>query len=231
MPQEPPATADGRRAQETPRRMDRSGLSYAWQLAANGAPLHMRQAKRADFNTIEQMFDNAKERLRKLGTDQWSTDWSDEVGHGRMDRVRCSIKEGTAWLAEFRSDDTANPGMLTVATVTIEKTGSSKVWTAAELAAFPSVYLSRLVIAEEVGGFHIGSAIIDWAGRWARNKYGAQRVRIDVWTANFALHNYYRDRKFYESGVVPDDEYPARQRFERPTSIEANLGPEVLTSS
>jgi hypothetical protein len=80
MPQESRATADRRPAQETPGHMDSSTLRYTRHLATTGAPLYMRRATRNDFETIERMIEDAKDRLRELGTDQWSDDWADGPG-------------------------------------------------------------------------------------------------------------------------------------------------------
>jgi len=231
MPQEPPATADGGPTQETSGHAQSSKLIHARYLAAAGAPLHIRRAAgREDFNTIKQMIDDAKDRLRERGTDQWSTDWPDQFGRRRIHRVMASIKEGKTWLAEFRSRDVTDPGMIAAATVTVEETGSTTVWTEAELSAYRAVYLNRLVVAEGLSGFHIGAAIIDWAGRRAWKRYNAHKIRIDVWTANTALHSYYEKRGFEESGLVADKNYPAQQRYERDTSDESGLGPSVLDS-
>lgn len=73
------------------------------------------------------MIEDAKDRLRELGADQWSTDWPDEFGYRRMYRVLCSIKAERTWLGEFRSRDASYPEWLPAATVTIEETGSPAV--------------------------------------------------------------------------------------------------------
>jgi GNAT superfamily N-acetyltransferase len=145
-----------------------------------------------------------------------------------MDRVLSSIKERKTWLGEFRRRDAAYPEMLPAATVTIEETGNAAVWTPAEMAAHRAVYLSRLIIAKGLTGFHMGSAIIDWAGRWGIKNYQARTIRIDVWTTNAALHDYYEKRGFDKRGLVSDEEYPARRRFERLTSEETSLGPVII---
>jgi hypothetical protein len=222
------ATADCPPAQETLEDGDSHRLEYTRHLATTGAPLYMRRATQADLKIIEQMIEDAKVRLRELGTDQWSTDWQDEVGHRRIDRVLCSIEEGKTWLGEFRSRNVSYPHRLPAATVTIEETGSPTVWTPAELTAYRAVYLSRLVIAKRLAGFHIGAAIIDWAGRRALKNYDAQTIRIDVWTTNLALHNYYEKRGFDERGLVSAEHYPAGRRFERSTSDETGLGPVIF---
>ena len=39
-------------------------------------------------------------------------------------------------------------------------------------------------------------AAVDWAGASAREQYQARWVRVDVWTTNHALHQYYRQQGF-----------------------------------
>jgi hypothetical protein len=229
MPQEPSNAPDGQNAQETSRHTQGSKLLlHAQHLAAIGAPLYMRRARREDFEAIRQMIEDAKERLWELGTDQWSTDWPDETGRRRIDRVMSSIKEEKTWLAEFRSRDASLPGMIPAATVTVEDIGSTTVWTEAELAAYPAVYLGRLVVARGLAGFHIGAAITDWVGRRGAKRCDSSKIRIDVWTDNKALHSYYEKRGFEYAGLVTDPDYPARQRYQRDTSYEARLGPFLL---
>jgi GNAT superfamily N-acetyltransferase len=228
MPQDPPAPADCQEAQETSGHTLGSKLLHAQHLAAIGAPLYMRRARREDFETIKQMIEDAKGRLRELGTDQWSADWPDKYGRRRIDRVMSSVKEGKTWLAEFRSREASLPGMIAAATGTVEEIGSTTVWTEAELSAYRAVYLGRLVVAQGLAGFHIGAAITDWVGRRGAKRYNARKIRIDVWTDNKALHSYYEKRGFEGSGLVADPDYPARQRYERDTSYDSGLGPFIL---
>jgi hypothetical protein len=229
MLQESPAVPDGQEAQEASRHAQGSELVlHAQHLAAIGAPLYMRRARRKDFETIRQMIEDAKERLWELGTDQWSTDWPDESGRRRIDRVMSSIKEGKTWLAEFRSRDASLPGMIAAATVTVEDNGSTTVWTEVELAAGRAVYLGRLIVAHGLAHFHVGAAITDWVGRRSAKRCNADTIRIDVWTDNKALHTYYEKRGFEDAGLVSDLDYPARQRFERNSSYDTGLGPLIL---
>ena len=227
--QEPATVTDGRGAPETSRRAPGSVLLlHAQDLASISAPLYMRRAGREDFETIKQMIEDAKERLWELGTDQWSTDWPDGSGRRRIDRVMSSIKEGKTWLAEFRSRDASLPGMIPAATVTVEDVGSTAVWTEAELTTCRAVYLGRLIVAQGLAGFHVGAAITDWVGRRGAKRCNANKIRIDVWTDNKALHTYYEKRGFEDAGLVPDLDYPARQRYERDTSVATELGPFIL---
>jgi hypothetical protein len=192
--------------------------------AASGRPLYMRQATLADLGTIEQMVSDAKGRLRELGTDQWLNDgWPDEAGRGRMARVRYSIERGRTWIAEFGI--LLNVGVTTIpaATVTLDRDGSPTVWTKQERDQYPAVYLSRLIVASKFSSFDIGASVIDWAGQLSSDDYNARSIRIDVWTTNKTLHNYYLKRGFKKRGRVADPDYPAGQRFERFMRYESGL--------
>lgn len=186
-----------------------------------GGPLYVRRAQPKDLDTVIGMIDDAKVRLAELGTDQWSTDWADSQGRSRRDRVKHSLAKGTTWLALFACQHPVHPVVLPVATVTIEKTPNPSVWTKSDAIREPAVYLGRLVTADGFDGLHIGTTMLDWAGQHGAKNYGARYVRIDVWTTNEALHEYYAKRGFDDCGLVPDESYPSRQLFQRPTSYDS----------
>jgi ribosomal protein S18 acetylase RimI-like enzyme len=186
-----------------------------------GGPLYIRRAQRADLDTITGMIDDAKDRLRELGTDQWSTDWADAQGRRRRHRVEHSIAEGKTWLAVYAYQHKVRPIVLPVATATIEHTANPAVWTESDKTAEPAVYLGRLVTAKGFSGLHIGTSMLDWAGEHGKSSYRARWIRIDVWTTNLALHDYYGKRGFEDCGLVPDESYPSRKLFQRPTSYDS----------
>lgn len=225
MPQPSPAAATGQGTPligPTPKRD--FGPSDSAQLAIlYGQPLSMRRARASDFGTIARMIRDAQQRLKDLGTDQWSTDTPDTAGRYRAGRVKHSIRKRTTWLGTLSLENAAEE--IVVATVTIEKTASPVVWPERGIAAEPAVYLSRLVIAKGFSGLHVGAAIIDWAGAYGRRKFDAKWIRIDVWTTNEALHDYYEKRGFERCGMVPDEDYPARVRFQRAISDQKTSGP------
>lgn len=202
-------------------------LTSAQLAIISGAPLYVRLATPADLGVIKKMINDARARLKDIGTDQWSTDWPDENGHKRDDRIVRSLTQGTTWLALHVPQHRTALRAIPVATVSIDKAANSQVW--ADLnASERALYLSRLVIAEGFSGLHIGTAILDWAARYGAREYRAQWIRIDVWTTNFALHAYYQKRGFQRCGLVPDLSYPARSRFQRPTARQLGDGPRVI---
>jgi GNAT superfamily N-acetyltransferase len=127
--------------------------------------------------------------------------------------VRRGIKGGLTWMVEDHR------GSL-VGTVTYRGKGNRKLWTRRELRE-PAVYVSRLIVAREHAGEHIGSALLDWAGQRGREQWDAASTRVDVWTTNEGLHAYYlrngfshlRTREFKDSW-----EYPSAALFQKPTA-------------
>jgi GNAT superfamily N-acetyltransferase len=209
-----------------------SGLTRTAQLAIlDGQPLSIRQARADAFGTIADMIRDAQERLKDLGTDQWSTDTPDGAGRYRTDRVKHSLREGTTWLAVVPVLQNDAVAEIPVATVTIEETANPRVWPERKFTAEPAVYLSRVVTAKGFSGLHVGAAIIDWAGEHGMNNYHAKWIRIDVWTTNVALHRYYEKRGFKKCDMVPNKAYPARMRFQRPTSQQKADGPKIIESA
>jgi hypothetical protein len=188
--------------------------------------LQVKEAELEDFPIISGMVDEAKEWLKTKDTDQWSTDWLDKDGRNRNDRMKVSIKEGKtrlAWASHGRL-------RIPVATVTIEEDAKRDLWRNNRYAAKGrAAYLSRLVTARGFSGLRIGSAMIDWACIYASHTFGADWLRIDVWTDNNALHDYYKNEEFQPCGLCRDVTYPSRQLFQRSTSKVRGIGPEVAS--
>lgn len=178
------------------------------------AELQIRRATVEDRPVILGLIEEAKAWLKTKGTDQWSTDWPDKDGRRRSDRVEISLKEETTWLVWFVSENEKTA----VATVTIEKNATPGVWPDSEVSGEPAAYLSRLVTAREFAALGIGAALLDWACAYAAREFEAKVIRIDVWTDNYALHEYYKDQGFHEAGLCPNEDYPSRALFYKYTS-------------
>jgi hypothetical protein len=57
---------------------------------------------------------------------------------------------------------------------------------------------------------------MDWAAAVARREYGAELIRIDVWTTNLTLHAYYEGLGFTHSLTAEGlSDYPSQALFER----------------
>jgi GNAT superfamily N-acetyltransferase len=171
--------------------------------------LRIRRGTTGDADTIIGMIDEAADWLRGKGTDQWARPWPNRAA--RDGRVRRGLRNGHTWIAEAAGRP--------IATITYRPHGNRKLWTRREDQT-PAVYVSRLIVTRSAAGFGVGAAMIDWAAAQAVNDWNAQWTRIDVWTTNVALHNYYEKRGFRHLRIAQcqAEDYPSAALFQKPTS-------------
>ena len=175
-----------------------------------GYPFVLYVAGPEDFEEVARLVREAAGWLGGLDTDQWQKPWPDQAGH--EERIRNDLRERKTRL--LRDGDSV------VATITIDtaETRVEKnrpVWPL-DKTPKPSVYIRRVVVSRNYGGREIGAALLDWAAAKAEKEYKAELMRIDVWTTNKALHNYYEGQRFTR---CPDPQglgdYPSQALFER----------------
>ncbi len=169
--------------------------------------LHVRPAVPSDQKQILYFIDEAAEWLRTKGTDQWDSPWPNEKK--RDARVERGLLAGRTWMVE---DDS-----IPMATITCRPDANSELWSKSEQAD-PTVYISRLVVSRSYAGQGVGAELLNWAGMWAAQQYDAIWVRIDVWTTNFALHNYYEQLGFRFVRLCEKVEYPSAALFQKLTA-------------
>jgi GNAT superfamily N-acetyltransferase len=172
----------------------------------------IRRAETADLPAILDLIGSAAKWLQACkNTDQWARPWPDEPS--RDARVEHGIKDRLTWIVEDCH------GML-AGTVTCREHGNDTLWTEAELAE-EAVYVSRLIVSRDLAGHGIGAALIDWAGALGIKQRRANWIRVDVWTTNLALHDYYRRQGFQHLRMVPFPhywDYPSAALFQKPTA-------------
>jgi ribosomal protein S18 acetylase RimI-like enzyme len=171
----------------------------------------IRRARPDDLQVILNLINEASDWLRTKDTDQWSKPWPSEAG--RDARVIRGLADGKTWLVEDRTADGVTP----VATITYRAEGNDDLWREEELSV-PACYVSRLVVSRKYAGQQIGTSLVEWAAIRAKNEYQAQFVRIDVWTSNNSLHNYYEKRGFGFLRFCEDVHYPSAALFQKPMS-------------
>jgi GNAT superfamily N-acetyltransferase len=169
----------------------------------NEARLVLRPASAGDLGAINRLIGEAQEWLRAIGTDQWQTPWP-----GREERVRGAIEAGRTW--------TAWNGPELAATVTLSRDDHG-VWPA-EYRHDPAVYVARLVVSRSHARQDLGAQLLDWAGLRALREYEAGWMRVDLWTTNTRLHDYYRRQGFQSCGFFESTAgYPSAALFQKPT--------------
>jgi GNAT superfamily N-acetyltransferase len=177
--------------------------------------LRIAQAKATNehLQAILGLVEEARTWLPAKGTNQWSTPWPDR--EGRDERVWRGLEVGATWVVWDRNEDKD----ILAATVTIAAKPNLAVWSKSRCnLADQAVYAHRLITARNYAGYGLGAELIDWTGLRGRREYGAEWIRIDVWTSNEALHGYYMKRGFKPCGTCPDRSYPSGKLFQKPMS-------------
>jgi ribosomal protein S18 acetylase RimI-like enzyme len=157
------------------------------------------------------LIDSSARWLQDKDTDQWARPWPSR--RKRNARVRQGIRHRLTWMVEDHQ------GAL-VGTVTCREHGNDMLWTEKQLAE-PAAYVSRLIVSRDRAGQGIGAALIHWVGARAIDEWGARSIRVDVWTTNTALHQYYKDQGFEHLRTIEFDnywDYPSAALFEKPTA-------------
>jgi GNAT superfamily N-acetyltransferase len=175
------------------------------------APFTLCQATPPQAGVIRDLGDEAKLWLRGKDTDQWSTSWGGP--QGRDKRIMRDITGGDAWILW---DEEIGIATLSVGTEVPLAAPDTPVWPAGRLTE-KALYVHRVIVRRSYAGHGIGAALLDWAAGFAWRTIGTPLLRIDVWTDNFALHDYYRVQGFTFIGVRDAKElpgYPSRALFE-----------------
>jgi GNAT superfamily N-acetyltransferase len=159
-----------------------------------------------NMNAILRLIRQASGWLKDMGTNQWQEPWPDEKG--RDARVRRGLEVEATWIV-WAAERAA-------ATVTVAQNPNMDVWQNANCSwDEPAVYAHRLIIDRQFAGFGLGAQLIDWAGLYGQDKWAAEWLRIDVWSTNKGLHEYYMNTGFERCGIAPDPDYPSGMLFQK----------------
>jgi GNAT superfamily N-acetyltransferase len=91
---------------------------------------------------------------------------------------------------------------LSLTIVVASSEGDPELWTPEELAE-PARYVSKANVVRDQAGRGIGATLLEWTRQKAAEN-GAKVVRIDVWTTNERMHDFYRRLGFQYLRTVPD---------------------------
>ena len=174
--------------------------------------LVLRWAGADDFEAVLGLVTEASQWLRTKDTDQWAEPWPD--ANGRKRRITRAIGAGRIWIAW--------DGNRPAATLTASP-NDHMIWPAGN-GREPAVYVRRLTVSRRYAGRGLGGQLLDWAGIRASREYGALWIRVDVWTTNIGLHDYYRRQGFEYCGLSPVPGYPSAALFQRATDQLRSTG-------
>jgi ribosomal protein S18 acetylase RimI-like enzyme len=178
--------------------------------------MRITRATIANLKDVTELADEARIWLATKGTDQWQSAWPSN--DKRDERVREGLEKGQTWIVWDRGT--------VAATVSITTEHDPAVWSypgcTCDLGE-PAVYVHRLITARDYAGRGLGTELTNWAGLRSSRDYGARWIRIDVWTTNIALQEYYLKAGFEPCGLCLDPSYPSAALFQKP--IAGTIGP------
>ncbi len=167
--------------------------------------LTLRRATADHRETIIRLIDDAAVWLQTQGTDQWAQPWP--TRHARDSRIVGDLHSRRTWIGW----DNGTPA----ATITVDP-HPNVAWPD-ELRMDPAVYVHRLVVSRPYARVGLGGQLLDWAAWKAWRDHQALWVRLNAWTTNRKLHDYYRKQGFDLCGISADDDYPSGAMFQRPS--------------
>ena len=146
-------------------------------------------AELADVPRLLRFRRDAAAWLAKTGTDQWSNPFPTSI-------IVASVKAREVFLV--KETPTSDPA----ATITLDRNADPALWSLKERQE-PAFYVHKLAVDRWYAGIGLGARLLDWAGdRAARS--GAIWLRLDAWTTNTRLHDYYLHRGFQHVRTCPD---------------------------
>lgn len=171
----------------------------------------LRPAEIGDLETILQWRRETAAWLRdRYGIDQWSNPYPPA-------KILGTIEAGQVWMLH---DDGPS-----IATVTVIAQEDDERWTAEERHE-SAHYVHKLNVVRAYSGQNVGSALLDWASRRAATM-GAQWLRLDAWTTNPHLRQYYLDRGFEYVRTVKTPGIVSGALFQRPAGVVLGQGPHI----
>ncbi|QKW52423.1 GNAT family N-acetyltransferase [Streptomyces buecherae] len=148
---------------------------------------------------------------RRYGSDQWQRPFP-------ADQLMKSVVAGELWIVHADTL-TSSP----VATITVDQDADPALWLPEERDE-PARYVHKLTVAPgKAPG--LGAALLDWAGRAAASE-GALWLRLDAWTSNQRLRQYYADQGF--AFVRENPERVSGAAFQRRASFQMGSLYEVV---
>ncbi|MFE0643275.1 GNAT family N-acetyltransferase [Streptomyces sp. NPDC058877] len=140
-----------------------------------------------DLDVLLAFRQEAASWLTALGSDQWQRPYP-------ADRLLSTIEAGVVFMVR--------DGSTTAATITLTPDAEEGLWSDQELQE-ESRFVNKLTVARTHAGQDLGGRLLDWAGDQAYRS-GAKWLRLDAWTTNKPLQDYYLRHGFEHVRTVTE---------------------------
>lgn len=165
----------------------------------------IRRATLSDLGTICRLRIQRTAWLTARGSDQWTV-----AGRGLPIEIFAravgeALDAGETWIAEVTGEPAG--------TITVNDRSDPGLWSPWELA--DAVMVHYMIVDVRFAGQRVGHRLLAHAASLARQR---QRhwVRLDAWTTNTDLHDYYRREGFHLARIAgPAASGPSRALFQR----------------
>ncbi|WP_330335783.1 GNAT family N-acetyltransferase (plasmid) [Streptomyces sp. NBC_00536] len=160
------------------------------------------RAEEADLARLLKFRSDASAWLATLGTDQWAKPFP-------ASHILSSIRRGQVYLAKDHPEKDA------AATITLDRDADESLWTPDEVTQ-GAFYVHKLAVDRAHAGTGLGTRLLDWAGDEAARQ-GARWLRLDAWTTNTRLQEYYRAQGFTHVRTSRDPQVVSGWAAQRPS--------------
>lgn len=167
----------------------------------------IRQATASDLDTIIAMRQERSRWLAGQGSDQWQVGLTTD---GFAERVRTSIAAGQTYMAVDEHGEV-------LGTIAIDTWTNPGLWSEQDLAE--SVIVHRMITWRHAAGQGVGNVLLELANKVAL-RAGRRWVRLDAWTSNNGLHDYYRSAGFRHVRTIDEHQSKSTALFEREAAVQ-----------
>jgi len=167
--------------------------------------VRIRQAQPADLGTICRLRLQRTAWLAARGSDQWT-----RRGRGLPIEIFAravgrAVHAGETWIAEIDGEPAG--------TITVNDRADEGLWSPGEIAN--AVIVHYMIVDLRFSGHRVGAGMLAHAAVLARRRHRTW-VRLDAWTTNDGLHDYYRRSGFRLARLAgPQAQGPSTALFER----------------
>jgi ribosomal protein S18 acetylase RimI-like enzyme len=175
------------------------------------SPYAIRLATSDDIPVLQGLRREAAAWIRETsGVSQWAKEYPEEL-------FRQSIANGETYMVDLLGN--------AVASVTISFEPDARKWNE-NFRRDPAVYVSKLMVARSCKGMELGAELLDFAEGLGYCR-GVTWGRLDAWTTNEGLHEYYEELGFSCLRIIESDRFDSGAIFQRPTYEVPYIGTQI----
>lgn len=182
--------------------------------------ISIRRGRPDEVDTVLKLRRAAREWLMHKDTDQWEVDWpsTEEMVAG----FQRDLETGSTWFAEDMGHSIGRSGV--IGCITVNTRTDEGLWGEAERES--ALFVHRMMRNPHSLRAYIGTILLNHASDLARCARKGW-VRLDAWTTNTDLHQYYLNSGFAKVRTMENHPTPSAACFERKSSYRVMVPYEI----